>query len=1149
MDPLSALSLAGNIVQFVEFAYKLISSTREIYRSSSATEDIGYLEGIYERLVSFEAQLSRQDKTQSQDTTKSSVSAHSDALEEILEKCKQECSILLGLTSKIKVTKTRGGRLRESFQKALLEVWHKDEILKLQARLHEYQTEIIIRLCAISKENTEQTTRSMQHLLSDINSQRNERLVQFSILEKSLTDLARDVQLITTRICKPNGKGIVRSCTDDEFCLLTEKVSQLALTERSLVREEAILRSLDYVQRPVRYETIPDAHKRTFSWIFDRGLASHGFAEWLESGKGIYWITGKPGSGKSTLMKYILHHPKTTQKLSSWSPSMPVVVASHFFWSAGLPIQRSREGLLRSLLYDIFSRVPNLISRIYEEHPEIFGRGGKTTQSWSLTRLEDALRQLTAQKELPIKFCFFIDGLDEFEGDTFDICSTIHDLCSSPDIKMCVASRPWNIFETCLGESAARRLPVHDLTHDDIRNYVDSELRGHPNWDSLIIGGVEVPNLVNEVTNRAEGVFLWVFLVTRMLREGLMNDDSLTELRMRLDSVPTDLEKFFKHILGSVEPFYHEKQSGTLQVASAANGPLHAHLYSFHDLEYTYDNYAINHDRRLLSRSELSQFHTPFARRLNGRCKGLLEIRKQRVEFLHRTVRDFFNTREMTEYLRSKTKDSFNPYLSILRAHIAWIKSRLSVGDFQYDSPTSPSFFSTLSRTLDYAQATEEQNDCCRKLCSELLHDLELSVETLILTQGSRINSEDSDSIETANEFRLIFRHAVVQKQLAHFVSTKMDKDLDYFGDLEQGPLLLALESYSTRRDVCSVLAQPDGESKPSLPKSTELLRVLLENDWSPNKMFVLNPANGLTTPWSEFMSCMVPWHCSRDLSRDLDNDTQECFIHALTSGVFHVLLQHKADPNARIPNWHGNNSDDYSLKIGIVWIFLGLKVHDVWKYGEHYLRGLNMMINAGADFGDFNLAGTFEIDGIDHEPNAQFLTTDQYLSPQTHKLKQRLRSMEVVPQQFPGLDLERKRSKYGHPAHGIRNQAKLQAMQESINMSAPGIAGGRQFERELKQWKSIVKAEKERAKKEREGVPRARQTRWGLLGELLGASGVPGKKLFQARLIAELAKADQKRILNWKGLEPIVQSRFPKDIGQIMLKAIHGKQSNNTLC
>src|SRR5271168_879473 len=37
MDPLSALSLAGNIVQFIDFGSKLLSGARELYKSPSGT--------------------------------------------------------------------------------------------------------------------------------------------------------------------------------------------------------------------------------------------------------------------------------------------------------------------------------------------------------------------------------------------------------------------------------------------------------------------------------------------------------------------------------------------------------------------------------------------------------------------------------------------------------------------------------------------------------------------------------------------------------------------------------------------------------------------------------------------------------------------------------------------------------------------------------------------------------------------------------------------------------------------------------------------------------------------------------------------------------------------------------------------------------
>lgn len=39
MDPLSALSLAGTIVQFVDFSCKLISQTRKAYKSTTGLPD------------------------------------------------------------------------------------------------------------------------------------------------------------------------------------------------------------------------------------------------------------------------------------------------------------------------------------------------------------------------------------------------------------------------------------------------------------------------------------------------------------------------------------------------------------------------------------------------------------------------------------------------------------------------------------------------------------------------------------------------------------------------------------------------------------------------------------------------------------------------------------------------------------------------------------------------------------------------------------------------------------------------------------------------------------------------------------------------------------------------------------------------------
>lgn len=67
-----------------------------------------------------------------------------------------------------------------------------------------------------------------------------------------------------------------------------------------------VLESLHYREIDYRSEGIAIAYQETFQWIFEKPTNSlwADFVAWMrDSNAGLYWITGKPGSGKSTLMK------------------------------------------------------------------------------------------------------------------------------------------------------------------------------------------------------------------------------------------------------------------------------------------------------------------------------------------------------------------------------------------------------------------------------------------------------------------------------------------------------------------------------------------------------------------------------------------------------------------------------------------------------------------------------------------------------------------------------------------------------------------------------------------------------------------------------------------------------------------------------
>ncbi|KUI65158.1 hypothetical protein VM1G_11345 [Cytospora mali] len=133
---------------------------------------------------------------------------------------------------------------------------------------------------------------------------------------------------------------------------------------------------------------------------------------------------------------------------------------------------------------------------------------------------------------------------------------------------------------------------MHELARDDILRFSEDQLARHPRW-IMEIRLVDANLLVKDIADRARGVFLWVFLVIKLLREGLTNNDTLSDFRNMLDSIPPDLEQFFKHILDGVSPVYHKKMAGFLQITLAAPRPLHVSIYHFHEMEYDDTDFAL----------------------------------------------------------------------------------------------------------------------------------------------------------------------------------------------------------------------------------------------------------------------------------------------------------------------------------------------------------------------------------------------------------------------------------------------------------------------------------------------------------------------------------------------------------------------------
>ena len=452
-----------------------------------------------------------------------------------------------------------------------------------------------------------------------------------------------------------------------------------------------ILESLQYKRMNARYEKIVEAHAKTFEWIYDESFLSqhgqlqHHLLQWLKTGGGLFWIGGKAGSGKSTLMKFITEHPKTRQALSQWASDQHLITASFYFWHAGTALQKSQEGLLQSLLYETFSQCPELIPDVLPERWNSCKPSNPSNSDWSHTELIKAFTKLSNQPIMLKRACFFIDGLDEYDGDHNELIRHLRSFSRSKNIKICASSRPWNVFKRAFETGSHTMLRLEDLTRNDITLYVRETLEQNDLFNQLRKReNAHCVDLVNEVVSKAQGVFLWVFLVVRSLSTGLTNADRIIDLRRRLRHLPADLESYFAHILASIDTFYEQQTAQTFKIALHESEPQIIMTYVMLDEIDEDPQFALDLDVREWQSNEIRSKTENMEFGINARGMGLLEVVRSKdsdglggdeVDFLHRTVRDFFRLKTSEDWIARRLPPSFNPDQLLYNAILAQVKT------------------------------------------------------------------------------------------------------------------------------------------------------------------------------------------------------------------------------------------------------------------------------------------------------------------------------------------------------------------------------------------------------------------------------------------------------------------------------------------
>jgi len=215
-------------------------------------------------------------------------------------------------------------------------------------------------------------------------------------------------------------------------------------------------------------------------------------------------------------MKFICEHEDTATNLEAWAKGRQLIVAEFFFWNAGRQVlQKSQEGLLRSVLYQILRQTPDLIPyaspALWKALVSGKSRLPMASQSLSTPNLLEAFQVISNHlRGSEAKFCFFIDGVDEYDGKPSDIIRLIDLLKSTLQVKLCVSSRPWNEFEKAFGQDQPMKLYMQDLTTSDIRAYIADTLEKDRGFQDLKQRDNRYKDIVQDILDAAKGVYIFV---------------------------------------------------------------------------------------------------------------------------------------------------------------------------------------------------------------------------------------------------------------------------------------------------------------------------------------------------------------------------------------------------------------------------------------------------------------------------------------------------------------------------------------------------------------------------------------------------------------------------------------------------------------
>lgn len=388
--------------------------------------------------------------------------------------------------------------------------------------------------------------------------------------------------------------------------------------------EKTALHSLGFPEQHWRRDELNPANE-TCGWL----LLKSTFNTWLDprdQKERILWITGNPGTGKSTMMKYV--HNVIDQQ---WH--VDYVLFSYFFHGRGTALQRTKLGFLRSILHQFLRRFQDSLRIFMLEYDEKISQKAEDDIQWTEVELEKILMKVIREIQLheSVQVCLLVDALDE-SGE-----ETVHDIVSllKNITKDC---SKMNVIFSC------RRYPIVQCNYSAISMEKENQADIQTVVNSLLMeefqNDEEINILKESILRRAEGMFQWALLVTRsVVNRHRKLGNAVSALLKIVEKLPSDLHKLYASLL---EDFELDEKHQTIKL-------LRWILFSIRPLTAEELQHALVADEKDMPSSvydfESNEHFVDPMKGIITLSRGLAEIKhhegKRIAQFIHQTVPEY----------------------------------------------------------------------------------------------------------------------------------------------------------------------------------------------------------------------------------------------------------------------------------------------------------------------------------------------------------------------------------------------------------------------------------------------------------------------------------------------------------------------------